>query len=130
MARLHGALGGVYMSTTTAGAATPVMAISQWSLSKSSQRDDATGFFDTNTVYAQGLQDVSGSLSAFIDDTEDKLFQAAASRAPVKLYLYRQLNPVKYEYGMAFLDMQISVSVGGAQSVTADFVAAGPWGSV
>ena len=129
MARLHGSVGGVYLSTTTAGAATPVMAISSWNLSKTPRRADATGFFDPNTVYAQGMEDISGSLSGFVDDGDDKLFQAYRAKAPIKLYLYSNLSPVKYDYGMAFLDIQLTVSVDGAHSVTANFVAAGPWGN-
>jgi hypothetical protein len=119
----------VYISTTGAGTATAVLALNGWTLDQTTDKSEVTSFLDENKVYVQGLKDVSGTLSGFWDDTEDKLFQAADSADPIKMYLYPSADaPSRYWYGPAYLDASINVGVGDAIGVSANFVAGGSWG--
>ncbi len=129
MARYHGNKGVVYLSTTGTGAATATVALSAWSLNKSTDKVDVTAFGDTNKTYVQGLPDISGELSGFFDSANDALFDGAESADGVVMYLYPSSTvPTVYHYGPAWLDASIDVSVSGAVSVKGSFSANGAWG--
>ena len=105
MARYHGRQGRVYISTTGAGAAVMVGALTEWSLDGTQDRVDVTAFGDGNKQYVLGLRDVSGTISGWWDDTIDTVFDAAASADGCRIYLYPSNDaPTKYWYGPAWLD--------------------------
>lgn len=129
MARYHGAKGQVFSSTTGTGVAALVASISAWTLDASTDKVETTSFGDANKTYVQGLKDLKGTISGFLDSANDSLFDGADSADGVKLYLYpASTNPTQYWYGPAFLDYSVSVSVSGAVTYTSNFVAAGSWG--
>ena len=129
MSRYHGSKGVIYLSMTGSGNAAPSVALTQWSLDRATDKVDVTAFGDANKQYVQGLADVKGTIAGFFDDTNDALFDGAASADGVKLYLYpSSLVPTNYHYGPAWLDASIDVDVKGAVSIKGSFVAAGSWG--
>ena len=128
MARYHGKAGVVYASATGTGTATS-MTVSEWSLNLATDKVETSSLGDANKTYVQGLKDISGSLSLFWDDTDDKLFDASESTDGLKLYLYpTSAAPTFYFYGPAWLDASISLSVSGAVTASGNFVANGAWG--
>jgi hypothetical protein len=129
MARYHGKSGVVYMSTTGAGAATSTVALSGWTLDLSTDKVEVTAFGDPNKTYVQGLKDVKGTVTGFLDDTGLSLFTAADSADGCRLYLYPASSaPTMYWYGPAWLDASIAVPVGGANTLSGNFVSNGAWG--
>jgi len=131
MARYHGKVGVVYMSTTGTGTASSVTAMKSWSLNMPTDKVEVTAFGDSNKQYVQGLPDVSGSLSGWWDDTDDTLYDSMTSSDGVKLYLYPSSGvATKYFYGPAWVDFSINVASDGAVEVSADFVANGAWGQM
>jgi len=130
MARYHGKSGAVYASTSGgAGVAIQLCTLSKWSLNMATDKVDVSSFCDTNKTYVQGMRDIKGQLSGFWDNADDSLFDGSDSTNGVNLYLYPSINYANaYFYGPAWLDASIDVSVGGAVTVTADFVANGAWG--
>lgn len=129
MARYHGKSGVVYISTSAAGSASSVLAVSSWNIDRSTDTVEVTSFGDANKTYVQGLPDISGSFEGFWDDTEAKLFTAAASSDGIKMYLYPSSNaPSKYFYGPAWLSASMDCGVSDAVSVSGEFKANGSWG--
>lgn len=129
MARYSGGKGVVYLSTTGTGAAVATVALSNWSLDRSTDKYDVTAFNDPNKTYVQGLKDIKGSLAGWFDDTNDALFDASESADGVKLYLYPSSDaPTVYHYGPAWLDASTEVPVSGPISIKGNFVANGAWG--
>jgi len=129
MAVYAGRKGAVYISTSGSGNASLQLQLTQWSIDRSTDRFEVTSFGDVNKTYVQGLPDVSGSLSGFWNDTDEKLFEAATSADGCKMYLYPSLDaPSKYWYGPAWLDASMEVDVNGVVRVTGRFAANGPWG--
>ena len=118
------------MSTTAAGTAIPVIALSNWGISLARDRFEVTAFGDSNKQYVQGLPDISGSFGGWWDDTEDTIFDAADNAEAVKMYLYpdRANAETKYWYGTAYVDIsEVTTDVGGAVTVAGTFQAAGTW---
>jgi hypothetical protein len=129
MARYHGKSGVVYLSTTGAGAATTTTSLSGWTLDLSTDKVEVTAFGDLNKTYVQGLKDIKGTLTGFLDDTGLALFTGADSTDGVRMYLYpSSASPTVYWYGPAWLDASIAVPVGGANTLSGNFVALGAWG--
>jgi hypothetical protein len=129
MARYHGKSGVLYMSTTGSSAATTIASLSAFSLDLSTDKVETTSFLDPNKTYVQGLKDIKGTFSGFLDDTALSLFTSADSTDGVKLYLYpSSASPTVYWYGPAWLDASIAVPVAGANTVSGNFVANGAWG--
>lgn len=129
MARYHGKSAVIYMSTTGAGTATTTVSLSGWTLDLSTDKSEVTSFGDPNKTYVQGLKDVKGTVSGFLDDTGLSLFTAADSADGTKLYLYPSSNsPTVYWYGPAWLDASIAVPVSGPNTLSGNFVASGAWG--
>lgn len=129
MARYHGKSGAAYGSTTAAGVAAPLISISGWTLDLSTDKSEVSAFGDPNKVYVQGLKDIKGTLTGFLDDTGLSLFTAADSVDGAKLYLYpSSAAPTMYWYGTAWLDASIAVPSSGPAAITSNFVASGAWG--
>ncbi len=129
MARYHGKAGVVYVSTSGSGAAGPTVSLSGWTLDLTTDKVEVTAFGDANKTYVQGLKDVKGTVTGFLDDAGLSLFTGADSTDGVKLYLYpSSASPSVYWYGPAWLDASIAVPVGGANTLSGNFVANGSWG--
>src|SRR5678815_2991235 len=88
MARYPGRNAVIYLSTTGSGAATTTVSLSNWTADFSTDKFETTSFGDANKTYVQGLKDIKGSFSGFLDDTGLSIFTAADSTDGVKLYLY------------------------------------------
>lgn len=128
MARYAARKGLVYIATDGSSAASPMTSMSAWSLDRSTDKLDVTCFLDANKTYVQGLPDLKGSFAGVWDDTENKLFSAAASSAAVRLYLYPSQDALtKYADGIAWVDGSIDCSVAEAVKISGDFVAGGSW---
>ena len=131
MSRYPGRNGVIYMSTTGAGTATTMIALTSWSLDRTTDTIDVTAFGDANKTYVQGLPDVKGQFSGFWDDTETKLFAAADSSTPVRLYLYPSSSATgAYHYGTAWVSASMTNSVSGAVQISGSFAAGSSWGRV
>lgn len=129
MARYHGQRGVVYMSTTGAGAATTQASLSAWTLDLSTDKAEVTAFGDANKTYVQGLKDIKGTLTGFLDDTALSLFTGADSADGIRMYLYpASTAPTVYWYGPAWLDASVNTPVSGPVTISGNFVANGSWG--
>lgn len=129
MSRYHGGKAQILLSITGTGVAIATVALSQWSLDRSTDKVDVTAFGDPNKQYVQGLPDIKGTIAGWFDSADDALFDGADSADGVKLYLYpSSLAPTIYHYGPAWLDASISVDAKGAVGIKGSFVAAGSWG--
>jgi hypothetical protein len=77
----------------------------------------------------QGLKDIKGSFTGFLDDAGLAIFTSADSTDGIRMYLYpSSASPTVYWYGPAWLDASIAVPVAGANTLTGNFVANGAWG--
>jgi len=129
MARYHGKSGVVYLSTTGSGAATTTVSLSGYNADFTTDKVEVTAFGDANKTYVQGLKDIKGSFTGFLDDTGLAIFTGADSTDGVKMYLYpSSASPTVYWYGPAWLDASIAVSVSAANTVSGNFSANGSWG--
>lgn len=130
MARYHGRKGRVMLSTSGSDEAVAVIGLNAWSLSMATDKVEVTAFGDPNKVFVQGLPEVSGELSGFFDDTEDRLYLASRSADAVKMYLYPSEDCLtKYFYGTAWVDFSINTGVSEAVQISGSFSAAGAWGA-
>jgi len=118
----------VYLAPNGSDEASELLGCSEWTLDMSTDTVEVTSFGDANKTYVQGLPDISGSLTVFWRDDENKLFLAQASTQPVKCYLYFSRNATgRYAYGKAWLSTSLNSAVSGAVSLSANFVAGGSW---
>lgn len=128
MARYHGKGGVVYVSTSGTGAASAVVSLNAWTLNHTTDTVETTSFQDQNKTYVAGLPDAQGTIGGFYDDTESKLFSAAASDDGCLIYLYPSAAaPSKFAAGPAWLDVSINAGVAAAVAVSANFRANGNW---
>jgi hypothetical protein len=128
MSRYHGKSGRVMLSTTgTAAAVTTTM--SGWTLNRATDRAETTSFGDANKTYVQGLPDLQGTITGFVDHADDRLFDASESADGAKLYLYFSTDALAiYFYGPAWVDASMEVPVSGAVTMNGTFAANGSWG--
>ena len=118
----------MYIGTTGGGVAAAVISLNSWSLNRATDKIEVTSFLDSNKTYVQGLPDLRGSFAGFWDDTETKIFTAAASTAAVNMYLYPSQDILtKYAFGVAWLDASLDCSVSDAVKISSDYVAGGSW---
>lgn len=131
MAKYSGRKGVVYFSTSGTGNAVNVANLSSWSLSFTTDKFETTSFGESNKTYVVGLKDVSGNFEGFFDDsTTNALQQAADSPDGIKAYFYVSSDaPTRYWYGPCWVDLSISVPVGGAATVSGSLSANGSWGA-
>lgn len=131
MAAYAGKKGVVYMATTAAGTASLVVKLNKWSLDQGTDKFEVTSFGDANKTYVQGLKDIKGAISGFLDDTESKPHTGADSTTGIKLYLYPSADaPGVYWYGTAWLDLSVDIPVSGAATISGSFAAASSWGRI
>lgn len=129
MARYHGKKGVVYLSTTGAGTAVAAVSLNNYTADFSTDKVETTSFGDPNKTYVQGLKDIKGTISGYLDDTGLAIFTSADSVDGIKMYLYPSSDsPTVYWYGPAWLDASIAIPVAGANTLTGNFVANGAWG--
>jgi hypothetical protein len=122
MAARHGKNGRVIIGTT-------VLSSAKWTLNRTTDKVDVSGFGDPNKIYVIGKQDLTGSISGFWDDANDKLFDVADAGVAVNMYLYPDAvnAPTQYWWGSALLDSSIDVDSNGAVSFSGSFSAAAAW---
>src|SRR5262245_39932459 len=134
---LHGRDGLVKWDPTGAGGATavPVISISGFTLSMSTEKVPVTCFQDTNRVYVPGLPDISGDLSGFYNSQDLSLFEASQMVTPGFLSLIPHSSegtagppvvPYAFE-GKAYMDAELDTNVEGAPALSGSWVAAGNW---
>ena len=109
--------------------ATVCISLNTWTLDRASDTFEVTSFGDTNKTFVQGLPNLSGTISGVWNDAETKPFAGAISSTGVKLYLYPDItvSPTKYAYGTAWLSVAIEAPVGGAVTLSGNFVASNSW---
>ena len=118
----------VYIAEDGAAEASELLGASEWTLDMSTDTVEVTAFGDTNKTYVQGLPDISGAISGFVKEDEDKWFKAQRSTQPVRVYLYwSRLMPGKYAYGTAWISISLSNTVTTANEIAANYIAGGPW---
>ena len=133
MARVHGRDGQFYMGVASSSAAAePLPYIKKWSMSASTDRQDATSFSDTSKVYVAGLPDASGSFEGFYDSATAQTMTAALDGDARRVYLYPTTpsNTGPYWFGTAFFDFNIDTDVAGVVSVNGTWSAASPFTKV
>jgi nitrous oxide reductase len=119
------------MSESGSGEAEKITGATEWTLDMSTDTVEVTAFGDANKSYVQGLKDVKGSVAGFVIEDQDQWFKAAASATAVKMYLYWSSQMTgKYAYGTAWFSISLSNQVSGANGITGNFIAAGPWAIV
>jgi len=129
VAAYAGRKGLVYLSTTGSNSASSVIKLSKWSINRTTDKIDVTSFGDANKTYVQGLPDVKGSFEGAWDDTETKVFTAAASASGCIMYLYPSSDAItKYFYGPAWLDASMDCGVSAAVTISGSYAANGSWG--
>jgi hypothetical protein len=104
--------------------------VRSYTLSMKTDRVEVTAFGDTNKRRVAGLPDYSGNLSFWYNSTGDTLTIASAILAgtPVFLRLVPDSREASiYFEGLANLDGELSVDVGGAVSFNGTWDAAGSW---
>lgn len=135
MARVAGRNGHIYVQQNGAEA-TPLLYTNKWALSASVDRFDVSGFSDQVKQYVAGLADASGTFSGFLDDAattgSQYLFSLTAAGVARKVYLYPTTPSTSgpYFFGTAFIDVNYSVDVTGANTIDGSFSAATPFSKV
>lgn len=118
----------VYIAPDGTTAASLLDGASEWTLDMATDTVEVTAFGDVNKTYVQGLPDISGQITGFLKDTEDKWFKAQRSTSPVRVYLYWSAQMTgKYAYGTAWISVSMSNSISSANEISANMVAGGPW---
>ena len=129
MARYRGLKLQLYCSTTAAGAAVPVIGITNWTFDASTDKSEATGSGDTNKIQVSGLPNANGTFAFNWDDTDDTLFDAADGGEACRMYLYKDAAnaPTIYRYGSAYIDIADDVPFAGTVAGSGSFSASGVW---
>ena len=135
MARVAGRSGHIYVQQNAADAA-PLAYVNKWALNASVDRFDVSAFGDTVTQYVAGLAAASGTFSGFLDDTattgSQYLFSLTAAGVARKVYLYPTTPSTSgpYFFGTAFIDVNYSVDVTGANTIDGSFSAASAFSKI
>lgn len=130
MARYAGKKGLVYVSEGNGASAVAVNQLTKWSLDMSTDKLDVTCFGDANKVWVQSWGQFKGTFTGFWNDSEDTVFEAAASADGCYIYLYPSSDAIgKYWYGPAFLDVSMDTDVNGTVGMSGSFSASGNWGN-
>ena len=129
--REHGRNGVVYLGITQSGGvsatATPITFLTDWTVTKTTDKVEVTAFGDSNKVYVAGLPDATGDFSGWYDFFTPQTYTAAGDGIPRNFYLYpNALNPTDYFYGSILPDFSAAGGVGAAVSLKASWNAAGP----
>lgn len=133
MARVHGRDGQFYVGVASSSATAEALPyVKKWSMSASTDRQDATAFGDTTKVYVGGLPDASGSFEGFYDTATTQTFSAALDGDARRVYLYPTTPSTAgpYWFGTAFFDFNIDTDVAGVVSINGTWSAATPFQKV
>jgi len=124
VARYHNKNMRVYIGVGSAGTATALLAVSDWSIDLSTDTVETTSGGDTNKNYVQGLASGEVSMSGFWDDTETKLVTGQSSATGVKFYGYPDVTNAasKYVSGIFWMSVAFQNSVSDAAKWTATLV--------
>ena len=126
MSVYHGRDAAIYISTTAAGVAGPLLTMTAWTMDRSTARVDVTNFDSTNQEELQGWPALRGTFEGFWNDSETKLFAASTSPNGVNMYLYpTKRAPSKYVSCTAWLDASIETRVDGVTRVRGTYSAYG-----
>jgi hypothetical protein len=108
-------------------AASPCAFVTDWTISKTTEKTDVTAQGDGNKVYVAGLPDASGDFSFWYDDASTQTYAAATDGLPRSFYLYESsLTVANYWFGVILPDFSVAGGVGAAVSGKAAWSAAGP----
>jgi hypothetical protein len=128
MAAHHGKNGALYMSTSGTGPLAYVGQVSEYSLDMAVDTVETTSLGSTNKTYVQGLKDIKGSFTAFWNEIDDALFDAADSPDGCQILLYPSLlQPARHFSGPAWVSASIKLGVSAAVTVDGTFMANGSW---
>jgi hypothetical protein len=122
MAKRHGRNGRVLLNGV-------VLSAVSWTLDRTTDKVDVSGFGDNNKIYVIGKQDLTGTISGFWDDANDAIFDAADAGSPVSLYLYPDAvnSATLFWAGDAYVDASVNADSNGAVGFSGSFSAAGNW---
>ena len=123
----HGKEGVLAIKLTSGATWTPVGSVSEWNLSRATDKVETTAIGDTNKRYVVGLMDVSGTFTAFFDRTDDLIFDAADSLTGCYIAIWPTVQSEQGWEGPAWLDASIKGGVTSAVTIDGAFVANGNW---
>ena len=122
----HGRDAAIYISTSAAGTAAPLLTMTAWTMDRSTARVDITNFDSVNQEELQGWPALRGTFEGFWNSDETKLFAASTSVDGVKMYLYpTKRAPAKYVACTAWLDASTETRVDGVSRVRGTYSAFG-----
>lgn len=110
--------------------------LNKWALNQARDRTEVTCFGDENKTYVQGLKDIKGTISGYLNFGDgspvsggnEAILDAADGDDAVLLELVPStVEAGRYFSGLAYLDANIEVDAKGAISLSSSFVAAGNW---
>lgn len=138
MPRLSGRNGQLVVDAQTTPAAegaassgSSLVYISDYNIDQAQEQIEVSAFGDTTKTYVRGLQDASGSLNGFLDDSSLDIYTVGDGEAR-SFYLYIDSNrpdPVDsggagYWFGMGTFDVSTSAQVNGAVQLSLNWAAA------
>ncbi len=119
MARVHGRFARLYVATTSAGSASPLLNAGTWTINLSTDRVEVTAFGDTTKQYVAGLADGTLSYTGYADDTAgSQLIEAAIDGIARKVYAYPFSSTGIYFFGTMFFDTEVATDVNGAVTIS------------
>lgn len=123
MSKIHGLNGLVYFNYLELPSA------NSWSITFDVDLAEVPDFGDVWMDQVKGILTWSGSIEAWYDNTEDRLWNAAtaasASGAKALVVYPNRTDLTRYWYGNAFASWSIDVSTGDAVSISADITGDG-----
>jgi hypothetical protein len=122
--RIPGRNGRILISTTSAGAATPVAFLRSWTIDSTRPQIDTTSMGDTTQTAVAGLPGSNVSVEGFYDaDGSNQVYAAATAEngSAKKFYLYADYaDTAKYWFGTGAWDVSFAGAVDGAVSFTSN----------
>jgi hypothetical protein len=128
MSAHHGKNGALYMSVSGTGPLAYVGQVSEFSLDMAVDTVETSALGAKNKTYVQGLPDIKGTFTAFWNEVDDALFDAADSPDGCKIALYPSLlQPARYWAGPAWVSASLKSGISAAVTVDGTFMANGAW---
>lgn len=122
MSAIHGAGAVIYLSSSTAGAATLLAEQTDYSIELDADLQDASALGSSWGTSVKGLNKWSGSASGNFDTASKLLWDAGISVTAVKFYLYpNSAAPTLYYYGMVFVKLGKVIAGGVNAKATSGF---------
>jgi hypothetical protein len=123
----HGRDAAIYIATSAAGTASPLLTMTAWTSDRATERVDVTNFDSVNQEELQGWPALRGTFEGYWNSDETKLFTATNSPDGCKTWFYpTRRTPSKYITCIAWLDASIETRVDGATRVRGTWSAYGP----